>query len=356
MKRILLAILLVSALAAVAAAQRQPFGRIPWQGRPGTGVNGPLHHGLQPNFITSFLLDDATYEFVESLALDSHGNMYVTASHIAGDWSSSYDAHVIKVTQHGTKQVIATFSTSDPYGFFFLTGLTFDEAGHLYVCVVSWASDLPMGVYRVDLGGKPTLVLPLPETSFPNGITFYRGDMYVTDSTYSGSCGAIWKYGKHDGSAPAAPWYFDCDVSAPGTAGLGPNGIVFDGAVAYVAIYSTSDGGGRVLRLPVRHDGSPGQPSVLVEDPALFEIDGFTLDEAGNLWVVMNTDAIGVITPKGKLSILAESPGWLAYPTQVAFGTTAGTRKTLFLTNGGEFDNDIAGNILSLKVGVSGHP
>ena len=275
--------------------------------------------------------------------------MYVS---ITDYFTNGADAtgYVLKVAPNGQQTVIA--SVPDLSGWGFLAGVAFDEKGQLYVNVVN---DTP-GVYRVGADGSLTLELAMSDCSTPNGTAFHNGDMYVSDSTYNCTCGAIWKKGRHDKSAPAMPWYYDCDLIAPGPEyGLGADGVAFYRGDLYIGVYDTTDKDwGRIVKLPVQRDGSPGQPVVVVDDPGLVLVDGIAFDITGKLWVVMNYNAMGTVSLNGKFVLLENTPGWLDDPTMLAFGNTPKTHTTLFLTNGG--GTILNGDILSLQVGVPGAP
>jgi sugar lactone lactonase YvrE len=69
---------------------------------------------------------------------------------------------------------------------------------------------------------------------------------------------------------------------------------------------------GRILRYPVREDGSLGEREVYGPDPlpgtAPF-VDGFAFDAEGNVWVTtVVRNGIGVITPGGDWHVVVEDP------------------------------------------------
>jgi len=304
---------------------------------------------FNPRFVTSFRWNSKVQQWPESLAIDTAGNMYVSITDYFANGADDV-GYVVKVSPDGRKKVIA--SIPDLSGWGFLAGVALDERGRLYVNVVN---DSP-GVYRVEDDGKLVLELSLSDCSTPNGIVFHEGEMYVTDSSYNCTCGAIWKKGRHDTSAPAMPWYSDCDLIAPGSLyGLGANGIAFYRGEMYVGVYDTvGNDWGRIVRFPITHDGSPGEPVVVAEDPDLVLVDGIAFDVTGKLWIVTNYNDLGTVALDGTVTLLANDPGCLDDPTMVAFGATPETRTRLFVTNGG--GTSLAGDVLSLEVHVSGVP
>jgi hypothetical protein len=112
--------------------------------------------------------------FPESLAIDGQGNLYA---------SLDYIGQVVKVTPSGQQQLVASFDV----GAGFLTGLAFDRSGNLYVADATFeASPTPPGVFRISAGGAVTRVATLPTFSFPNGLAFHDGSLYITDSCHQG--------------------------------------------------------------------------------------------------------------------------------------------------------------------------
>ena len=113
--------------------------------------------------------------------------------------------------------------------------------------------------------------------------------------------------------------------------------------------------------LSILHDGTPGAwEYVAPPNPLLVTLDGIAFDVTGRLWFTVNYGSdgsggkLGTLDEDGKLRILADSTGWLDYPTMVVFGTTCRDRDTLYLTNGGL--NGGKPNVLSFDVEVAGLP
>ena len=303
---------------------------------------------LKPHLVTAF---DPAF-FAESITTDHDGNLYVSVS----NWVDTCE--VLRVTADGKQTKVVAAFPLDICANGFLLGVAFDEENRLHVAVETWAGPTNPGVYRVGNDGTLTLVLSLPAASCPNGLAFYHGDLYVSDS----QLGAIWKKRPHDSRVATVPWYQNIPLLAP--SGFGANGIAFYRNALYIAVYfaDTASTTGSIVRLPLLHDGSPGVPEVVVPpDPLLDAVDGIAFDVTGKLWFTANTSQpigqwvggrLGTVDKDGELTILADNPGWLDYPTMVVFGTTFQTRDTLYLTNGGP----TYVNVLSFNVGVVGLP
>lgn len=76
-------------------------------------------------------------------------------------------------------------------------------------------------------------------------------------------------------------------------------------------LYVAETMGARILRFPVREDGSLGEREVFGPDPlgrACYP-DGITFDVSGNLWVALPArNGVGVLTPDGDWRIVLEDP------------------------------------------------
>jgi sugar lactone lactonase YvrE len=275
--------------------------------------------------VTSWPWVDPYGRFAESLALGRDGALYASVT----TWGDDTDVGQVERIDPKTGARTPFGAPLDTPGLF--TGLAFDDHGTLYVANATFSDDPPAGIYRVDATGTPTLVLPMPADSFPNGLAFHEGALYVSDSAH----GAIWRWqpGK---ATPTEPWLED-DHLAPGDPEeLGANGIVFRGDEMLVAVYDA----GRIVNVPVKHDGKPGKLEVLREDPLLETADGLSLTKDGTLWIAANGPTTGRLLTLGrndKLTVVADQTEWLDYPTQPVIADTRGPGDTVYVANGGYY-------------------
>lgn len=296
-----LAVVALALAAGVAAAAAAPLG------------------GAQVRVVTSWEFTPPYGSFAEGMALGADGDLYASVT----TWGDTVDIGQIERVVP-TSGVRTEVGDSIELGAGLLTGVAFDDSGHLYVAEAF--SDHP-GVYRVEASGPPTQVLALPAESFPNGIAFHDGLLYVTDS----SLGAIWRSDPGVFSTPGEPWLSD-PLLAPGTHmgdhGIGVNGIAFRGSQLYASV---SDAG-RIVRAAVRQDGSAGPLHVVLERGTLVSADGIAFDQAGDLWIVTNGPNRGrvLVLAHGELSAVGGQPAWLDYPAMPVFGPTG----SLFVENG----------------------
>jgi sugar lactone lactonase YvrE len=304
--------------------------------------------------------------FAEGMAADSHGNLYVSLTvwgYYDEEIAESNFGEVWKVAP-GHDPVRLARADLSPYGM--LLGVAVDRCDRVYVAAYDMASGLtPNGVYRLRSDGSLTQVVALPAGAWPNGMAFHDGRLYISDP----ALGAVWRVRLGSGVAsPAAPWLQD-DLLAPGDPsqdesmyGLGADGLAFRGDDLFVGVYDF----GRIVRVHVRDNGSPGRPTAVCERPELQTADGMALDLAGGLWITTNGGTTGAspsgalyrLAPGGRLTTVADDPGWLNYPTTPVFGRSPSARCTLFIENGAYFNwaDGTSPDIQALRVGIPGLP
>lgn len=269
--------------------------------------------------------------FPESLAVDGQGNLYVSLGFIG---------EVVKVTPTGQQQPVASLSV----GAGLLTGLAFDPAGNLYVADATFeASPTPPGVFRIGAGGVVTRVATLPAGSFPNGLAFHDGYLYISDS----SLGEIWRLAPGE---DATLWLENSLLAPKFSTGIGANGLAFWRGSLYVAVADS----GMIVRVPLTSGGKAGTPVVAAQAPLLRTADGIAFDVQGNLYITVNDNRLVRLAPDGGLTQLAAKNDGLVYPTMPAFGTTPATRTTLYITNGALLNG--TPDIVAFDAGVRGLP
>ncbi len=303
--------------------------------------------------------------FAEGMAADRYGNLWVSLT-TWGLYDDTVDPPLMesnigqlwRVSPGGKAMVKGTIDLT-PYGM--LVGVAAHE-GRVYVGLLG-AEGLSTGVYRLEASGKLRQVVALPEGSFPNGLAFHRDRLYITDS----GAGAVWRSRIGAGVKTLTEPWLRHELLAPGDPeqdpslhGLGANGIAFRGDRLFVSVSDF----GRVVRVAFKADGSAGTPRVIAEDAKLKTADGIAFDLYGGLWITANAGTTAPEGPRGALYRLtpcagqwtiADDPGWLNYPTQPVFGTTAYTRRTLYVENG-DFNAVSAPDVQALRVGIPGLP
>lgn len=214
----------------------------------------------------------------------------------------------------------------------FVTGLTFDPEGNLYVAYVSFTADAQAGIYRAPAGGgAATLWASSPSLVFPNGFAWGDdGDLFVTDS----ASGTVFQI---DPDGNVSPWVQDPvlagdleDCGPHGDIAVGANGIVRDGDALIVA----SSDHASVVRIPIEADGTAGAIETIVdhECDAIAGLDGITLDDDGNILGAVNrSNRLVRIAPDGKIETLFEGAP-LDFPASLELAGT-GSDRALYVTS-----------------------
>ena len=250
----------------------------------------------------------------EGMALDSQGNLYTTLFHTG---------EIVRLKDDGSYDHIAWVPSKEESGKGELVGLDFDKADNIYVAYKAHskydATDLAnsfhpscrdatvtrSGVYKVDAKTRKVTALATRAEGwpfcFPDDVAIdSQGNVYLTDLTYAG----IWKISP-DGKKvdlwcahPLLNWSSKPYSGFP----LGVNDLVLDKQERN--IYAVTDGDPMVLKIPIKEDGSAGEPQVL--GPTGYSaFDGIELDSKGNIYVSeIFRNEIWVLSPDGSQRIL----------------------------------------------------
>jgi streptogramin lyase len=248
--------------------------------------------------------DLAAGEQPEGVAVDKRGDVFVSISPLG---------QIRKVTPEGSESTLATLVP--PGSGFGPLGLAVDAPGNIYAAVATF-NPATTGVYRIARDGTFERLPGTGGIAFPNGVTLdKRGNIYATDTIL----GAVWRIPKGGGSAEL--WFQSPLLLGDGSAGIGvpigANGIAYRQNEVVVG----NSEGARVLRIPIKADGSAGTASVLAESPALYLADGMAFDVHGGLWVaVIGQSTIVRVTPSGAITTVATAADGLDWASSIAFG------------------------------------
>ncbi len=250
----------------------------------------------------------------EGLAVDSKGNVYTTLMHLG---------EVVMIREDGSYDHVAWVPSREESGNGDLLGLDFDRDDNLYVAYTAHSKrdfrrDLAnpfhpacrdatvtrSGVYKIDAKTRKVIALATKAEGwpfcYPDDVAIdSHGNVYMTDLTYAG----IWKISP-DGRTvdlwsthPLLNWSQKPYSGFP----LGVNDLVLDKQEKN--IYAVTDGEPMVLRIPIRDDGTAGDPVALPSGFSAF--DGIELDSRGNIYVSeILLNQIWVLSPDGSQRIL----------------------------------------------------
>lgn len=287
--------------------------------------------------------DASAGEFPEGVAVGKTGGLYV--SFLLLD-------EIRRIEPDGTETVLAVFDAGTGPG-----GLAVNASGAVYTAAAALNLETGQtdpalrGVHRVARDGTTTRLPGTEAMTFPNDVTLAPGGtVYATDTVD----GAVWHVPR-GGSAEL--WAQHPLLEGTRAMGfpfpIGANGIAFRHNRVVVA--NTEQG--LLVEIPVRPDGSAGEPTVIAESPALFGADGIAFDAHGSVYVasaVQNT--VVRVLADGSIETLATADDGLNQPSTVAFGAGRLDNQTLFVANFSLFSSDPTPGVLTLPVGQPGQP
>ncbi|MGH9160964.1 MAG: SMP-30/gluconolactonase/LRE family protein [Vicinamibacteraceae bacterium] len=220
---------------------------------------------------------------------------------------------IYRVTLDGTHEQIA--STEG-----FVLGMCLDANRNVYACDMA-----KRAVMKATPDGKVSMYSDgtrQRKMANPNYPVFDRdGNLYVTDSG---------RWQQHDGCLYCIrPGGETALVSQKVTHFANGCCLSHDGRSLYV-VMSLMPG---VVKLPIRTDGSLGDPEPVVDLPGTVP-DGVAFDVQGHLYVSCYApDIIYRVSPSGELTVLAHDPLRITFasPTNIVF--SGEDRKTLVVSN-----------------------
>ncbi len=216
----------------------------------------------------------------EGIAIDRHGNVYVTTfmfTDLPGE------VHVFDREGHHERTMPLAGSTSQ------LLGIAFHPTTGDLLVVDSVAGN----VLKVDPENGTTTVFTAIGGGTLNALAFDEaGNVYISDSAR----GIIYRTGPTGGVA--IEWVNNPDeLGATGVPLFGANGMGFNKDES--AFFVAHTGKDQIYRIPV-DAGVPGMPEVFAN--SVNGADGLFLDEHDNIWVAANqADEIVVINKNGKV-------------------------------------------------------
>jgi sugar lactone lactonase YvrE len=289
--------------------------------------------------IASF--DTAAGETPEDVYVDPFGNKFI---------SLAEKGEIRKIDAQGRQSTYATLPVGGPRatfcsGFYGISGpITFDPLGNLYVSLASCTPEA-RGVWKVSPNRTVTQLTRLPGDSFPNGILYRLGKLYIADS----NLGLIWKMSALGG--PASVWVEDELLlrNVPGQGFTGANGLQYFGGEIYTAVTDKQT----IVSIPLMPNGTAGEPQVYAETPV--GIDDFAFDAFGNIYGASFFNQVLRVKPNGQSEVVVAG-GILDGPTSIAFGRTFGDFFDIYITSAAftGFSATSKPNLARFRVGVPG--
>ena len=289
-------------------------------------------HAAEIETLVSF--DAAAGELPEGVAIDARGNIFVSLTAPVSE--------IRRIAPDGEQTTLVDLGI----GGFGPLGLAVDARGNVYVAAASF-DPATQGVYRVTPDGTATRLPGTEDIAFPNGLAFdQRGNLYVADST-----GAVWRIPR---GGEAEVWSDDPLLVGDGSAGagvpIGANGITYRNGEILVGNTDL----GRLIGIPVLPDGSAGEATVLVDDPAIFGIDGLTVDARGTVYACVIAQSTIVRIQGDDIETLATATDGLNNASSLVFGQGPRDHRSLYAVNFSAFSAAPTPSLFRLPVGVPG--
>ncbi|MFD3309553.1 SMP-30/gluconolactonase/LRE family protein [Streptomyces sp. NPDC058694] len=269
--------------------------------QPAAAATFPASH---PRILVEY--DRASGQQPENVVVTPDGKLNVVLAQ---------SAQVEEVTRGGHRRLLASLPqpadggvNTPALGFSLATGLVRTDDGTLYVGYAA-GDDSLTGIWRIRPGGQPQRIIPLSKASFPNGMALDErtGRLYIADSTR----GIIWRAPITGGTATA--WASGADYEPSGL--LGVNGLKLRNGAVWVSNLDQ----GRLLRVPVKPDGSAGAAQTKASGLTSlddFEFIGRTNDVLGTLNAA---NEVALIHPEnGSHSTILTGEDGLQGPTSLA--------------------------------------
>ena len=288
----------------------------------------------------------------EGIAVDHHGNIYVSNRRLENDYRVS---EILKLAPDSTVSVLATLDprTANDEG---PTGLAVNSRGELFAGLAT-SHDDTRGIWRIGTDGSTGRLRGSERMILPNALTFDpQGNLYATDS----SDGTVWRFPR---GGRGALWLRDDLLAGFPDAPIGANGIAF---VPPSSLYVANTNFGWIVKIPIGRNGRAGRAEVVAIGFELLIVDGLAADVHGGLHAVIAGASITGSAPvvhvdprTGAITSSTDEWGQFDFPTSLAFGAGSRDHKSVYVVNSGLFPEDrpeAAPSVVRVGVGVPGSP
>ena len=291
---------------------------------------------------TLILFDPTVPETPESIVFDRDDNAYITMAFLG---------EIRKIAPDLTQSTLTFLPIGPPCGPIptVALGLAIDRHDQLYVALTA-CDPSNSGIWKVDKDdGSIELLANAPSFVVWNGIDVHKGFVYAAD-TFGG---LVWRIPTGGGTPEI--WADDPLLAIPpGSPFPGPNGVQFFRGEIYVVNSSTGD----IVAFPIEPDGSAGEPSVF---GSVFPLgcDEITFDTLGRLYCTTDPfNTLVRVNPDGSNEILLTPADLLDGPTSAAFGRKGTNKKNLYITNAAFpiFTTTFRPSLMRLRIEVPGAP
>lgn len=260
------------------------------------------------------------FEFLESVLSAEDGSIYTT---------SHFDGKLYKIKDDKVSTLMDIEGE--------LLCLAFGNNGN--ILVTGWNDKHEQLVFEVNENGESKIIAHIADAEFLNGITRLNNSTYLIADSYKG---AIWKLDLRDNSTSL---WLEHDLfkrPTPDEKYPGINGIKVHNNTVYVSNTTKF----LIVKIPILENNDAGKPELFAQG---LLVDDFTIDHTGNIYAATHIfNSVVKITPKGKVSIIAQSDQGVAGSTSVAW--KHGSNNILLVSTNGGMNSPNKSDVVTAKI------
>jgi sugar lactone lactonase YvrE len=253
----------------------------------------------------------------DGMAMDADGNIIVACPNY-GDMT--HPAVLIKIDPKNNVRLWCQMPVHPKTGYACPMGIAFGPDGDLYVCDnQGWPKANDLGrIMRMHVknGRVVGATVVAHGMRHPNGVRVHKGHIYVTQSMLETKEGeplvsGVYRFNLDDKGVKVNNTLEDKNLLASiktldMDCQYGADGLVFDSKGNLLV---ANFGDATIHKIVLDKDGKVVSQERLAKDECMKSADGICVDEKDNVYVAdFSNNAICVVTPQGKVSVLAASP------------------------------------------------
>jgi sugar lactone lactonase YvrE len=253
----------------------------------------------------------------DGMALDKNDNIILACPNYA---DQTHPAVLMKITPDNQVRLFCQVPVHPKTGVACPMGIAFGPDGDLFVCDnQGWVKPNSLGrILRLKIrDGRVTGCKVVAHSmSHPNGVRVRDGHLYVTQSMLV-----------KEGDEPLISGVYRFKIDDEGikvnnrlddpnllvtfktlcpTCQYGMDGLVFD---SQGNLFVGNFGDAAIHKVTFDDDGNVKSNEIFAKDPCMKSTDGICIDKKDNIYVAdFSGNAVCVVTPEGKVSVLAKSP------------------------------------------------